>query len=138
MRRRSRSDNTVSVSLSFEGQTHMPILSLLSVGATSSGVSELLTPISPVKRHTKSSSLKCLEQTSEDAEGTQFFRFLLTKSTQAFLRFLASGLVSFTNGILWRAIPFFEFDVFEHPNTTHLCGILPENFFSKLLKKYIF
>ena len=125
IRRRSLSDNVVFFSSSyFEGHTHMPISSCLKRGVTSKGLSVSGTSLRPIKRLTKSSSLKCFEQTSEWTEGSHFSRFRRTKSTQAFLRFFASGRVSFACGILCKEIPSRKLTVLEQPKTTHLCGIL--------------
>ena len=76
IRRRSLSDNEVLFSSTyFEGYTQMTRSSCLKRGATSKGLSEPDTSLSPIKRLTKSSSLKCFEQTSEWIDGSHVSRF---------------------------------------------------------------
>ena len=59
----------------FEGDTQMLRSSCLKRGATSKGLSEPGTSLRPNKRLTRSSSLKCSEQTSEWIDGSHFSRF---------------------------------------------------------------
>jgi hypothetical protein len=78
----------------------------------------------------KSSGLKCFEQTTDVFDRVKFARFCSTKFTHLFRRFFASGLSSSAKGMLWTGIPSLVLGTLEHPNTTHRFGMLVAQFLS--------
>ena len=68
----------------------------------------------------KSSDLKCSEQSREFAVGDHFARFVRTNATQSRRLFLSKSLSS---GNLWRPILWEGSGRFEQPPATHLLGI---------------
>ena len=81
----------------------------------------------------KSSGLKWFEQRVEDFEGSNT-RLALTKSTQIFRRFLASGRPSPKYGIVWRLIPTLRLALFVQLAATQLKTIFLRAFKFNLLR----
>ena len=71
----------------------------------------------------KSSGKKWTQQITECLDTVQFFRVAFTKEIHFRLLFMASGLESLKNGIVWIEMPFFSSFVLLQPYTTHFCTI---------------